>query len=235
MDKPYALPRGAFLTKAGLLTAALAAPAGQALAAPPPPGTSGTMIRGLQTLLDGNARFVADQSLCPPHSVRRMELAQGQEPFAIIISCSDSRVPTDTVFDQSPGDIFGVRIAGNFVDDHGLGSIEYSVAVLKSSLILVLGHTHCGALKAAVQYARDGTKPPGHIANLVDELAAAAKATKGSSGDWVENAIEQNVRDTVASLPKRSTILRDAIDKKMLRIAGGVYDLHTGKVRVLPS
>lgn len=227
------LPRGAFLAQVSLLTATLATPS-SALAANPPPGTSGTIIRGLQTLLDGNARFVADQSLCPPHSVHRMELAQGQEPFAIIVSCSDSRVPTDTVFDQSPGDIFGVRIAGNFVDDHGLGSIEYSVATLKSSLILVLGHTHCGAIKAAVQYVKDGTKPPGQIASLVDELAPSAKATKGSSGDWVENAIEQNVRDTVAALPKRSAIISEAMSKKLLRIAGGVYDLHTGKVRVLP-
>ena len=227
------MKREAFLTQAGLLTAALAAPAAPAVAANPPPGTSGTQIRGLQTLLDGNARFVADQSICPPHSVRRMELAQGQEPFAIIVSCSDSRVPTDTVFDQQPGDIFGVRIAGNFVDDNGLGSIEYSVAVLKSSLILVLGHTACGAVKAAVQFAKDASKPPGHIAGLVDALAGAAKATKGSSGDWVQNAIEQNVRDTVASLPQRSSIIGDAVKAGKVKIAGAVYDLHTGKVSVI--
>jgi carbonic anhydrase len=162
-----------------------------------------------------------------------MELAQGQEPFAAIVSCSDSRVPTDTVFDQSPGDIFGIRVAGNSVDDIGLGSVEYSVAVLKSSLILVLGHTHCGAAKAAVQFVKDGTTQPGHIADFVAALAPAAKATKGMSGDWAENTAVQNVRDVVASLPTRSTIIADALKANKVRIAGAIYDLHTGKVSVV--
>ena len=113
------LPRGAFLSQAGLLTAALAAPVAAAAATKTHPGVGITQVRGLQTLLDGNARFVADASLCPPHSRERMQLAEEQNPFAVVLSCSDSRVPVEIIFDQAPGAIFGVRLAGNFLDENG--------------------------------------------------------------------------------------------------------------------
>lgn len=219
MDKhAERLPRGAFLTRAGLLTAALAAPAAVAQAAPP------MQIRGLQTLLDGNARFMADKAICPPHSRERMELAEHQSPFAAILSCSDSRVPVEIIFDQAPGAIFGVRVAGNFVDDNGLGSLEYGVAVLKASLLLVLGHTSCGAIKAAVKYAKDGTQQPGSIQSIVDALAPIAKNSDPTVA---------NVQSNVAALTQRSKILADAVAAKNLRIAGAIYDLHTGKVTIV--
>ena len=217
------LPRGAFLTQAGLLTAALAAPAAAATKTPPGVGTP-TQIRGLQTLLEGNARFVADAALCPPHSRERMVLAQGQSPFAAILSCSDSRVPVEIIFDQAPGAIFGVRLAGNFLDDNGLGSLEYGVAALKASLILVLGHTECGAIKAAVQYAKDGTQQPGHIASIINALAPIAKNSDPTAA---------NVHANVAALTQRSKILGDAVAAQKLRVAGAVYDVHTGKVTVI--
>ncbi len=219
--------RRTFLAGAGLSLATLTAagfPVAGAAAEPKGP---------LATLLDGNARFVADKAACPPLTARRLELAEGQSPFAIILSCSDSRVPVETVFDQIPGNIFGVRLAGNFVDDAGMGSIEYSIAVLKSSLILVLGHSQCGAIKAALEYVKNGTSQPGSIQTLVKALAPAAKATKGSPGDWATNAIERNVHDNMAALTARSSIVADAVKAGSLKIAGGVYDLHSGKVSIV--
>ncbi len=190
----------------------------------------GSAKDALGKLMAGNARFVADKATCPPLTSRRLELAEGQSPFAIILSCSDSRVPVETIFDQIPGNIFGVRVAGNFLDDNGLGSIEYSVAVLKSSLILVLGHTHCGAVKAAVEYVKNGTVQPGSIQSLVRAIAPAAQATRNATGDWLQSAIAKNVHDTMSALMARSAIVSGAVKAGSLAIAGGVYDLHSGKV-----
>ncbi len=184
----------------------------------------------LDKLMAGNARFIADKAICPPLTARRLELLDAQHPFAIIVSCSDSRAPVETVFDQEPGNIFGVRIAGNFVDDNGLGSIEYGVAALNSALILVLGHTHCGAVKATVQYVKDGTTQPSHIQGLVDAIVPAAKSTKGKSGDWYDNATVQHVKNNVSALASRSPIIAKAIEANTLSVAGGVYHLKTGRV-----
>lgn len=228
MENDRSQTRSAFLTGAGILTAT-AAVSPLALAAPLHPGAA----KGLAALMAGNARFVHDKATCPPLTPRRLELAEGQSPFAIIVSCSDSRVPVETVFDQPAGNVFGVRIAGNFVDDHGLGSIEYSVAVLKSALILILGHTHCGAVKATLQYVKDHKAQPPHIQGLLNALLPAAKSTQGHAGDWLENATVQNVKNNAASLATRSNIVADAIRAKTLSIAGGVYDLHTGRVTLV--
>ncbi len=188
----------------------------------------------LRELLAGNARFVADRAACPPLTARRLELARGQEPFAIIVSCSDSRVPVETIFDQPPGNIFGVRVAGNFVDEHGLGSIEYAIAALHASLIFVLGHTACGAVKAAVEYVEKGTKQPGHIQSLVEAIAPAARASEpGDTRGWIARATEGNVHDTIAALARRSTIVATGLRDEKLAIAGGVYDLHSGRVEIV--
>ena len=227
MNDDRSLSRGSFLTAGALSAAAgLAAPAFAASLHP-------AAADALRRLMAGNGRFVEDRATCPPLTARRLELAEAQSPFAIVVSCSDSRVPVETIFDQIPGNIFGVRIAGNFVDDHGLGSMEYSIAALKSSLILVLGHTQCGAVKATVQFAKDGTTQPSHIQGLVDALLPAARATKGSAGDWVENAAVQNVKTQSSSLPHRSRIVRDAVDAGTLSIAAGIYDLHSGRVTIV--
>jgi carbonic anhydrase len=209
--------------------------AGALLAAgPKSPGTPAhTPAWALKALLDGNDRFVADRAECPPLTARRLEIAEGQSPFVIVVSCSDSRVPVETIFDQVPGNIFGIRVAGNFVDVHGLGSIEYSVASFGSPLILVLGHTECGAVKATVQYVKDGTTQPGAIQSLIDAVAPAVKATKAESGDWVRNATIRNVHDNIADLASRSSIISDAAAKGALEIKGGIYDLHTGKVTIV--
>lgn len=187
----------------------------------------------LAKLLAGNARFVADAAICPPLTTSRLELANGQHPFAIIVSCSDSRVPVETVFDQPPGSIFGVRIAGNFVNEHGLGSIEYSVASFNSPLILVLGHSSCGAVKAATEFVKDGTTQPSHIQSLITAIAPAVKAVSHKPGDLLVNAISENVRENVAVLTARSPIVAKAVKSGALSIAGGVYDLKSGKVTII--
>ena len=229
--------RKTFLQQAGLgLASALATTAMSTSDASAAGGTAPAPAatnpdQALSLLKEGNERFVSGNSTCGPLTARRMELTQGQSPFAIVLGCSDSRVPIETVFDQVPGNIFVVRLAGNFADDNGLGSMEYGVAVLGASLILVLGHTSCGAVDATVKYVKDGTAAPGHIQGIVKALVPAAEDAKGKPGDWVDNAIAANVRANVAAIPQRSTILSDAVGSGKIRIVGGVYELHSGKVR----
>jgi carbonic anhydrase len=225
-DTPNAISRKALLT-AGAGLAAMALDAGplrlSALAA------SGSGNAHLATLMAGNARFVAGTPRCVPATARRTELANGQAPFAAVLGCSDSRVPVETIFDHDPGDVFVVRIAGNFVTDAGLGSLEYSVAVLKSELVMVLGHSACGAVKAAMDAVK-GETFPGHIQGLATAIEPAAKAVKNASGDWFANAIAENVRRNVTALTAQSKILADAKAAGTITIVGAVYDLHTGKV-----
>ena len=223
-------------TGLGLAAGALALPAlagvAEAAGAAPPPMAADAKA-GLDRLMAGNARFVAGHPICPPLTQRRAALAHGQSPYAIVLSCSDSRVPVETVFDEEPGNIFGVRIAGNFLDDNGIGSIEYSVAVLKSTLVVVMGHSECGAVKAALENVKNGAMPPGHIAGLVRAIEPAAKASKGHPGDWLHNAIVANVRVNVAALPHRSAIVAEAVRAGKLRVLGALYDLASGKVTLL--
>lgn len=184
----------------------------------------------LEKLKAGNVRYVAGESHSGPQSARLVELASGQNPFAIILGCSDSRVPIETVFDQMPGNVFAVRVAGNFLNGANFGSIEYGVAVLKARLIVVLGHSKCGAVTAAVSYVKAGTTQPGHIATLVEAIAPAAKATQGVPGDWVANAVIENVRRNVREMTAGSKIIADAVSRGDAEVAGGIYDLHTGRV-----
>jgi carbonic anhydrase len=216
--------RRAFLLQAG---------AGLALAAAAPaPASAATPLDAngaLSALTAGNARFVADKAACPPLTARRLELAEGQSPFAIV-SCSDSRVPVETVFDQISGNIFGIRIAGNFMDRGGVGSIEYAVAVLKSPLILVLGHSECGAVKAALAYAKNpSATQPGDIQYLVESIAPGIKGATSS----LNAAINANVRVEMHRIQTMSTIVSDAVTAGNVKVAGGVYDLHSGHVTLL--
>ncbi|HTC30124.1 MAG TPA: carbonic anhydrase [Candidatus Acidoferrum sp.] len=222
---PYG--RRAFLLQsaAGLTLAATTR-----VSAAPVSGTPLDAAGALSALTAGNARFVADKAICPPLTARRLELAEGQSPFAIIVSCSDSRVPVETVFDQIPGNIFGIRIAGNFMDRGGVGSIEYAIAVLKSPLILVLGHSECGAVKAALAYAKDSSaKQPGDIQYLVESIAPGIKNATSS----LNAAIAANVRVEMHRIHAMSTIVSDAVTAGNVKIAGGVYDLHSGHVTLL--
>lgn len=189
-----------------------------------------TSADALAMLKAGNARFASGRPECGPVTARVAELASGQNPFAVVLGCSDSRVPVESVFDQPPGNVFVVRVAGNYLTGDGLGSIEYAVAVLKSKLILVLGHSSCGAVSAAVSYVENGTTQPGHIQELVVAIEPAAKATKGKPGNWLANAVAENVRLNVAAVTSRSTIVADAVRSGSLQVAGAIYDLRSGRV-----
>ncbi len=223
--RTFLLRSGSGIALAAIPEAAQAAAAGAAHHQPAPK-------QALAELLDGNRRFASDRAICPPHSRQRAELAQAQNPFAIVVSCSDSRVPVETIFDQPPGAIFGVRVAGNFVDEHGLGSIEYAVASFGSPLVLILGHTGCGAIKATVEFVKSGTAQPPHIQSLIRAIEPAATATKGP-GDWVARATARNVTDTIDAIASRSPIVHAAIASGKLSTAAGIYDLHSGIVKLI--
>jgi carbonic anhydrase len=233
--------REAFLERTGLglaaLTATTLSPAAAVAATPANklPVAAKSSAEALELLQAGNVRFVTDAPMTEPLTPLVAELASGQAPFAIILGCSDSRVPLETIFDQPPGNVFAVRIAGNFLNADNFGSIEYAVAVLKAKLIVVLGHSKCGAVAAAVAFVKDGTTQPGHIQDLVVALAPAADATRGSSGDWVANAVKENVHRNVIAMTAGSTIVEDAVKAGELEVRGGIYDLHTGKVTFLPA
>ncbi|MBV8639073.1 MAG: carbonic anhydrase [Candidatus Eremiobacteraeota bacterium] len=184
-------------------------------------------------LVEGNRRFVEEHPVAPVPSFHRIELASGQSPFATILGCSDSRVPIETIFDQQPGNLFVVRVAGNIVNDDGLASIEYAITVLDSMLVVVLGHTQCGAVKAALDFVETNALLPGHMQLLADAITPAARSTSRDNGDWWHDAVIENVRMNAAAVTQRSTIVADAVREGRVRVAGATYDLHSGVVSFL--
>ncbi|WP_260597184.1 carbonic anhydrase [Sphingomonas endolithica] len=191
----------------------------------------------LQRLIAGNAAFVADAPHAPDISrQRRLELAQGQQPFATLIGCSDSRVGPEQLFGVGLGDLFIVRSAGNNVDTAGMGSIEYSVMALKVPLIVVLGHEKCGAVAAATDVVTKDVRFPGSIGRMIEPILPAVIAAEraGEDGDLVERAVEENVRRMVERLQTYSEpMLLEPQSRGELMVVGAVYELATGKVRWL--
>ena len=186
--------------------------------------------KSLKRLQDGNERFVAGTATqTTKDAKRRAEVAQGQKPFAIVVSCSDSRVGPEVVFDQGLGDIFVVRTAGHVVDDVGLGSIESAVEHLGASLILVLGHERCGAVAATVA----GGEAPGHIPSIVKAINPAVAKSKGQTGDAVDNAVRAQVLEVVGQLQKADPMLAERVKAGKLKVVGARYDLDTGHVEVI--
>ena len=186
-----------------------------------------TADEALAQLKAGNERFVMGKVIHPNEgAARRAEVAKGQKPFAIIVGCSDSRVGPEVVFDQGLGDLFVIRTAGNVVDDVALGSIEYAADHFGVPVILVLGHTRCGAVIAAVA----GGKAHGHVGSVVEKIKPAVDETKGKKGDAVDNAVRANVRDVVHQLRSAGPILSGLVKAGKIRVVGACYDLDTGKV-----
>lgn len=181
----------------------------------------------LAELKTGNKHHVAHRYQHPHETLERQrQLGSGQHPHAEILSCSDSRVPPEIVFDQGLGDLFIVRVAGNVASDTELGSLEYGAEHLHVPLIVVLGHESCGAVTAAVQ----GGPPEGHIASLVDLIKPAVEKTRGMSGDPVSNAVRMNVELVVKQLRTSTPILSELVAHGKLRIVGAVYSIETGAV-----
>jgi len=226
-----------FMRLTAVAAMGLAARPGAAVAAP----ASGAGARDpdaiLRDLLGGNARFAAGQTTGPRRTPQDFaELAAGQTPEAVIVSCADSRVPPEILFDQGVGDLFVVRVAGNVVTNAGpivKGSIEYAVAELGVPLIVVLGHTQCGAVKAALQHLEAKDALPGAIAGLVDAIKPAVAASRGKPGDPLDNAIRANVVASMARLKALAPIVAPAVKRGKLAVAGGVYDLKTGTVSMI--
>jgi carbonic anhydrase len=178
----------------------------------------------LAKLKEGNARFVTNKvSTGKATAAKRAETAQGQHPFAIVLGCADSRTSPEIVFDQNIGDLFVVRTAGNLVDDHALGSIEYAVEHLGARLIVVLGHERCGAVAAALA----SDTAPGHVQSLVRDIQPAVQAIKSKQGDANDLAIAENAR-LMAEKIRSEAALGDLA--KEVRIIPAVYNLDTGKV-----
>jgi carbonic anhydrase len=184
----------------------------------------------LKKLLDGNQRFMQQKREYPHQAQQRLqEVAQAQHPVVTILSCADSRVPPELVFDQGIGDLFDVRIAGNIVTPESLGSVEYAAALLHTPLILVLGHERCGAVTAAVQKA----PLPSKIGTFVQAIAPAMTKVKKRSLDPVEDLVVANIQYQVEKLRRDSTLLSQLEQSGKLKIVGGRYDLDTGKVTLV--
>jgi carbonic anhydrase len=172
----------------------------------------------------GNKRFVENaDSSSKPTSSRRLATAQAQHPFAIIVGCSDSRTPPEMIFDQNIGDLFVVRTAGNLADDFALGSIEYAVEHLGARLIVVLGHSRCGAVLAAVESA----SAPGHVGAIVRDIRPSVEAVQAEGGDVLANAIRSNINRVAKRINEKAELGPLA---SSVRVVEAYYDLDTGKV-----
>jgi carbonic anhydrase len=191
----------------------------------------------LKQLIAGNEHFATNQSQNlrrSPEDFRRV--AEGQNPIAIIVACADSRVSPELLFDMGVGDLFVIRVAGNVVNGAGVtvkGSIEYAIAELKVPLIVVLGHTNCGAVKAAVQHIDKKDSLPGAINGLVELIKPAAAKVKGQAGDVYDNTTRENVRIGVERLKTLEPVIAPLVKEGRVKVVGGLYDLKTGKVELL--
>ncbi len=201
--------------------------------APPKPQNVLTPAASLERLMKGNARYVEGVSLRHDFKHEREALAGGQNPYAAILSCADSRIAPEYAFDSGRGDLFVCRVAGNFANNETVASMEYAVAELGTPLILVLGHDSCGAVSAAIKSLRDDTTLPGHMPSLVTGIAPAVKAVSQQAGDTLGNAIRQNVIDNVAKLSSATPILSAAVEQGKLKVAGGIYRLRDGRVEMV--
>jgi carbonic anhydrase len=231
-----ATSRRNLLRSAGLAVAGLAlAPSAFAkdTKASPKPQNDISPDEALRRLMKGNARYVEGVSRRHDFKSEREALVGGQNPYAGILSCADSRIAPEYAFDSGRGDLFVCRVAGNFANDDTVASLEYASAILNVPLFLVLGHEACGAVGATIKSLKDNTTLPGHLPSLVSNLAPAVKATKDQPGDPLANAIRQNVIDVVAKLKSATPILNAAVEQGKLKIVGGIYHLGDGKVELI--
>jgi carbonic anhydrase len=228
--------RRRFLSLAGGIAAGVAlAPRAFAKDKKPPPKPQNAISpdEALERLMKGNTRYIEGVSRRHDFKHEREALTGGQNPYASILSCADSRIAPEYAFDSGRGDLFVCRVAGNFANDDTIASLEYSVAVLNSPLVLVLGHESCGAVDAAIKSLKDNTTLPGHLPSLVAALAPAVKAVTDQPGDKLANATRRNVIDNVAKLKAATPILSAAVEKGKLKIVGGIYRLGNGKVEMV--
>lgn len=184
----------------------------------------------LDILRAGNERYLNGKTHKHDFHADRAELALSQHPIAAVLSCSDSRVVPQFAFDQGSGKLFVVRVAGNIATTYGIASLEYTVEYLNTPLIYVLGHTSCGAVDATIKVVKNGAELPGELPELVESITHAVHITESMAGDHLTNAVQENVRLTVANLENSSQIIQSRIQSGKLRVVGGVYELASGKI-----
>lgn len=184
----------------------------------------------LSDLMAGNQHFAKSEMNHPHQDHKRMlELSKGQHPVAAVLTCSDSRVPPEIVFDKGLGDLFVIRVAGNVLDNNIIASVEYATEHLGTPLVIVLGHTKCGAVSAAVEHGKDTN----HIMQLVKEIEPAINQAKCQKGDEIENVIINNVINVTNELKNSQPLLNSQIKEGKVKIIGAVYDIETGKVEII--
>jgi carbonic anhydrase len=230
------VPRRGFLTLAGAAMTCLATSRAGFAAAPKAPPKAENVVSpqaALQRLIKGNERYVDGVSKRHDFRHEREALTKGQNPFAGILSCADSRIAPEYAFDAGRGDLFVCRVAGNFLNTDGIASFEYAVQVLHTPLLMVLGHESCGAVDAAIKSIRDGVTLPGHLPALVDAIAPAVKDTQGKPGDALKNAIKQNVLLNVERLKAATPIIEAFVSEKKVEVVGAVYNLADGHIELL--
>ncbi|MBC23957.1 MAG: carbonic anhydrase [Phycisphaerae bacterium] len=188
-----------------------------------------TPDEALKQLLEGNQRYIDGQMRSHDHTADRKKLATGQSPSVIILRCADSRVAPEIIFDQNLGELFVCGVAGNTPTTEIVASMEYAVSVLGSCVIVVMGHSSCGALDAAIDNFDDVDELPGNLPTLVSRFLPAVMEAKEKDGDLLTNAIRVNALMSAEQLPRMSTILQQAVKKGELKVVGGVYDLSTGR------
>src|SRR5215212_5152451 len=200
---------------------------------PPKPQNVLSPDAALKKLMEGNARYVDGTSKRHDFKTEREALTMGQNPYAAILSCADSRIAPEYAFDSARGDLFVCRVAGNFANDDVIATFEYGIAVLNCALLMVLGHAGCGAIDATIKSIRDNSTLPGHLPSLVKALSPAVNATAGQAGNALDNAIKQNVILNVAKLKAATPIIDEAIADNKVRIVGAVYNLGNGRVEIV--
>jgi len=194
--------------------------------------TAITPLMALELLKDGNKRFVNNLKVNRNLLQQANDTSDGQHPFAVILSCIDSRTSAELIFDQGLGDIFSVRIAGNIINEDILGSMEFGCKVAGSKIIVVLGHTKCGAIKGACDHVEMGnlTALLSKIRPAVDDELTTSENRNSSNNEFVEKVSVINVKRTVQSILQRSPILKEMIEKDEIGIVGGTHDITTGQV-----
>ena len=236
MQSPYRSSRREFVRLTGLAAGVAGLGTGLAGQASGQPAAARDPDAVLAHLIEGNQRFVKGQLVHPGRKPEDFAaLAEGQAPLAAIVGCADSRVAPELIFDQGVGDLFVVRVAGNIVSGAGptvKGSIEFAVAVLGVRLILVLGHSQCGAVKAAIEHIDANDALPGSIGELIHPIRSAVVATRGRPGDKLNNVIRANVEKGVERLKELDPILSKLAKTGELKVVGGSYELRTGQVEL---
>lgn len=192
-----------------------------------------TADQALERLMEGNQRYVSGNMDMRDFTASRKALASGQSPHSAILGCADSRVAPELAFDQDRGQLFVVRVAGNFVNEDGLASLEYTTKILGTPLIMVLGHTRCGAVAATIDVVKENTQLPGHLPALVRAIKPAIDKVRGEPGDMLLNAIKANVLFNVNKLKNAAPIVSQLVEQGKVKVVGGLYHLKTGKVELL--